>query len=159
MDGDITIGLRNVIHPTATIIAEAGPIVIGDYNLIEENVCIINKSPKTMTIGSHNVFEVGARSETTSIGDDNVFESKCRVGNLTKVTNCCIIGAMCDINYDEILKENTIIFGSNCNRRLQHEKPSPPISQIDFLTKILPNYQTIERPNYRISTNLQSPTS
>jgi len=32
-----------VIHPKAKIIAEAGPIIIGENNIIEELACIINK--------------------------------------------------------------------------------------------------------------------
>uniref|UniRef100_A0A674INQ6 Dynactin subunit 6 n=1 Tax=Terrapene triunguis TaxID=2587831 RepID=A0A674INQ6_9SAUR len=40
--GDVTIGPRTVIHPKARIIAEAGPIVIGEGNLIEEQTLIIN---------------------------------------------------------------------------------------------------------------------
>uniref|UniRef100_A0A8C2R1W2 Dynactin subunit 6 n=1 Tax=Capra hircus TaxID=9925 RepID=A0A8C2R1W2_CAPHI len=39
--GDVTIGPRTVIHPKARIIAEAGPIVIGEGNLIEEQALII----------------------------------------------------------------------------------------------------------------------
>ncbi|OTF69640.1 hypothetical protein BLA29_006852 [Euroglyphus maynei] len=161
IEGDVTIGLKNVIHPTAKIIAECGPIIIGDYNLIEENVCIINKTPGiTMMIGNHNVFEVGANIQTPQIGDHNVMESKCNVESSTRITNGCVIGAMCNINYDEILPENTVIYGSKCERRLQHEKPSVQLSQIEFLGKILPNYQRIEKPNYRLpSTNIQSPTT
>lgn len=41
--GDITIGAGTIIHPSATIIAEAGPIIIGDYCLIEEQVKIIHR--------------------------------------------------------------------------------------------------------------------
>ena len=41
--GDITIGARTVIHPKARIIAEAGPIIIGEGNLIEEQAQIINR--------------------------------------------------------------------------------------------------------------------
>lgn len=156
----MTIGLKNVVHPTATIIAEAGPIVIGDFNLIEENVVIINRTPGVaMTIGNHNVFEVGARSEAPIVGDHNVFESKSIVGPLTRLSNGCVVGAMCSVNYDEVLPENTVIFGANCERRTQIEKPISQLSQIDFLGKILPNYQRIERPNYRLPANLQSPTS
>uniref|UniRef100_A0A665XFS0 Dynactin subunit 6 n=1 Tax=Echeneis naucrates TaxID=173247 RepID=A0A665XFS0_ECHNA len=40
--GDVTIGARTVVHPKARIIAEAGPIVIGEGNLIEEQALIIN---------------------------------------------------------------------------------------------------------------------
>ena len=36
-------GSRTVIHPKARIIAEAGPIIIGDGNLIEEQAEIINR--------------------------------------------------------------------------------------------------------------------
>ena len=36
--GDITVGARTVIHPKARILATAGPIVIGENNLIEEQV-------------------------------------------------------------------------------------------------------------------------
>ena len=37
------LGSRTVIHPTAKIIAEAGPIIIGENNLIEEQARIINR--------------------------------------------------------------------------------------------------------------------
>ena len=37
------IGSHTVIHPTAAIIAEGAPIIIGDNNLIMEKVVIINK--------------------------------------------------------------------------------------------------------------------
>ena len=40
--GDVSIGTRTVVHPKAQIIAEAGPIIIGENNLIEERARIIN---------------------------------------------------------------------------------------------------------------------
>jgi hypothetical protein len=39
---DFLTGPRTVIHPKARIIAEAGPIIIGEGNLIEEQALIIN---------------------------------------------------------------------------------------------------------------------
>ncbi len=50
------------------IIAEAGPIIIGENNLIEEQTVIINKKAdgadnsniKIMIIGDNNVFEIGS---------------------------------------------------------------------------------------------------
>ncbi|XP_056315194.1 dynactin subunit 6 [Danio aesculapii] len=86
--GDVTIGARTVVHPKARIIAEAGPIVIGEGNLIEEQALIINSfpenllpntddvEPKPMIIGVNNVFEVGCVSQALKIGDNNVIESK-----------------------------------------------------------------------------------
>ena len=39
--GEVSIGARTVVHPKATIVAEAGPIIIGENNL-EEQAVIIN---------------------------------------------------------------------------------------------------------------------
>ena len=36
-------GARTVVHPKARIIADAGPIIIGEGNLIEEQALIINR--------------------------------------------------------------------------------------------------------------------
>jgi hypothetical protein len=68
-----TVGSGTVVHPTAVIKAEAGPIVIGGLNIIEEHTQILHLSNatsnhtdvitgSTMTIGSHNMFEVGSRT-------------------------------------------------------------------------------------------------
>lgn len=38
-----SLGTQTVVHPGAQILAEDGPIVIGDSNLIQEQVTIINK--------------------------------------------------------------------------------------------------------------------
>lgn len=43
LKGDITIGSRTVVHPRASIIAEAGPIIIGEGNIIEEMATIMNR--------------------------------------------------------------------------------------------------------------------
>jgi hypothetical protein len=73
---------------------------------------------------------------------------------------------MCSVNCDQLLSENTVIFGSDCKRRIQHEKPALQTYQLDFLSKILPNYQRIEKPNYKpinssnqISESLSRPAS
>ncbi|XP_041355844.1 dynactin subunit 6-like [Gigantopelta aegis] len=148
--GDITIGTRTVIHPKAKIIAEAGPIVIGEGNIIEEMVVILNRLPEDMkgsgdkhqvlVIGNNNVFEVGAQVLAMKIGDQNYVESKAMIGPRVELTSGCIIGASCSVVGDEKLYENTIITGANCKRRIQREKPPAQTLQIDFLSKILPNY-------------------
>ncbi|XP_064471245.1 dynactin subunit 6-like [Ornithodoros turicata] len=153
--GTVTIGSRTVVHPAAHIIAEAGPIIIGDNNLIEEQVYIINRKCETdppgeevvMTIGNNNVFEVGCYTESLNIGNNNVLESKCKVGRYTELTSGCVIGAMCEVCINEKIKENTVIYGRNCERRLQNEKPATQVLQLDFLIKILPNYHYFWKPN------------
>ncbi|XP_054710001.1 dynactin subunit 6-like [Uloborus diversus] len=152
--GEISIGSRTVIHPKARIVAEAGPIIIGENNLIEEQVQILNVNKENanpdaqtvMVIGANNVFEVGAYVESLKIGDNNVLESKCKVGRYTELTSGCVIGAKCDISCNETITENTVIYGSNCERRFQAEKPAPQTLQIEFLTKILPNYHHLRKP-------------
>uniref|UniRef100_A0A4W2HM33 Dynactin subunit 6 n=1 Tax=Bos indicus x Bos taurus TaxID=30522 RepID=A0A4W2HM33_BOBOX len=135
--GDVTIGPRTVIHPKARIIAEAGPIVIGEGNLIEEQALIINAhpdnitpdaedpEPKPMIIGTNNVFEVGCYCQAMKIGDNNVIESKAYVGRNVILTSGCIIGACCNLNTFEVIPENTVIYGGDCLRRVQTERPQP----------------------------------
>ncbi|XP_077996578.1 dynactin subunit 6-like [Glandiceps talaboti] len=151
--GDVTIGPRTVIHPKARIVAEGGPIIIGECNLIEEQAFIINpkvgakidKNSAVMTIGSHNVFEVGCRCEAFKVGNNNVVEAKAVVGRNTELSNGCIIGADCEVTSQEVLSENTVIFGRSCNRRLQAERPPQQTLQLDFLMKILPNYHHLKK--------------
>jgi dynactin-6 len=42
LSGDVTVEDGTVIHPKVTIIAEAGPIIIGMNNILEEQVVIKN---------------------------------------------------------------------------------------------------------------------
>ncbi|TPP66949.1 Dynactin subunit 6 [Fasciola gigantica] len=94
--GEVTIGANTIIHPKARILAEAGPIQIGAFNLIEEQVEIVNRIPESVL----------------KIGDHNVFEGR---------------------------------------RRVASERPPAQTLQLDFLTKILPNYHHLLRAS-RTST-------
>ena len=156
--GDVTIGSKTIVHPTAVIHAEKGPIVIGSCNLIEEFVQIINKNPEPMVIGSYNVLEVGSYTESMRIGDHNVLESKCRIGPKCLLTTGCVVGAKCCIMTHEELVPNTIIYGKDCSRRVQFEKPASQTHQLEFLTKILPNYQKLEKANIK-ATEIMPPVT
>lgn len=67
-----------MIHPCAKILAETGPIVIGENNLIEENVTIINKFVVGVLSNWYNCITICSRSGNTEeplvIGTGNVFE-------------------------------------------------------------------------------------
>ncbi|ESO04624.1 hypothetical protein HELRODRAFT_78909, partial [Helobdella robusta] len=160
--GEITIGSRTVIHPKARIIAEAGPIIIGESNLIEEQAEILNfylyqpirnsasretppQNQTVMIIGNQNVFEVSSKCEALNVGDNNIIECKASVGRNVELSNGCIVGPMCSITTVERLPENTVIYGANCDRRTQLERPPPQTAQLDFLMKILPNYHHIRK--------------
>lgn len=157
--GEITIGAGTIVHPSATIIAEAGPIVIGEKCLIEEQAKIIHRSTfdkqdsdsiPVLSIGANNVFEADCTVEACKIGDNNIFESKCYVGNKVTVTDGCIIGAGCRLTEEQILKKNVIVYGANCYMREGLEPPVPQTLQMDTLMKTLPNYHHIRRPNKKV---------
>ncbi|KAL1513761.1 hypothetical protein ABEB36_003129 [Hypothenemus hampei] len=156
--GDITVGSGTIIHPSATVIAEAGPIVIGENCLIEEQAKIIHRVPfdqqnkeniPILMIGVHNVFEVDCTVEASKIGNNNVFEPKCFVGSRVTVTNGCTIGAGCHITEEQILNENISICGAKCQMREGLDKPAPQNLQMETLLKMLPNYHYIKKPNMK----------
>ncbi|XP_067625427.1 dynactin subunit 6 [Eurosta solidaginis] len=159
LKGDITISPGCVIHPSATIIAEAGPIVLGENCIVEEYTTIAFLVPagqtldpsvdvRTLNIGPNNVFEVGCTVEACHIGEKNVFESKSHVGPLVFVSNCCIIGAGVQLTSEQKISENTVIYGKNCLQREAIDKQGSQTLQIDFLRKVLPNYHHLRKPNY-----------
>jgi len=155
LKGDITIGSKTVIHPKAKIIAEAGPIIIGENNLIEEQCEIINRDQQdgsaesgtvpVMIIGNNNVFEVGSEIHSLKIGDNNVLEAKSYLGRQTNLSNGCIVGAGCRLTTEETVDENIVIYGGDCRRRKAGDKPVPQTLQIDFLSKVLPNYHHLKK--------------
>ncbi|EGR34330.1 hypothetical protein IMG5_016210 [Ichthyophthirius multifiliis] len=114
---NIKFGQGCIIHPNSAIIAEGGDIVIGDYNIIEERVNIVNRknkeSPsknKTMIIGSYNMFEVGSKIDTCDIGDFNTFEARCIVEQGCIIKNKCSIGSTIKIPQNTVLDEKKIHF-------------------------------------------------
>ncbi|XP_054267521.1 E3 ubiquitin-protein ligase RNF14 [Macrosteles quadrilineatus] len=131
LKGSVSIGSMTIIHPKASIIAEAGQVIIGENNIIEEQASIIYRSRDDtskenavpLNIGVNNVFEVGCEIHAKSIGDHNVFESKCYVGPNVEIGNGCIIGAGCRITVSERLPDLTVITGQECVRRLALDKP------------------------------------
>lgn len=52
-----------------------------------------------------------------------------------EITNGCIIGAGCKLNGKETLPENSVVYGSNCARRIAMDKP--PVSKFIDLCFIL----------------------
>lgn len=155
--GDVTIGSDCVIHPTVNIVAKNGPIIIGNNNLIEERVSIVNNRHELMVIGDDNVFEVDSSCEAIKIGNHNILESKSSIGANIELADNCIIGAGCVIsnysteNHESKVKRfpsHTVISGQELNERVVSDLPtSTHVSQLDFLRKILPNYQKLWRPS------------
>ncbi|XP_066603181.1 dynactin subunit 6 [Prorops nasuta] len=154
LEGEITIGPRTVVHPKARIIAEAGPIIIGEGNIIEEMAIITNRLPPgapepatvpVQIIGNYNVFEVDSVCEAMKVGDNNILEAKAYVAHQVEVTNGCVIGAGCSLKEAETLPENTVIYGQECQRREMNDKPFPQLGQLDYLIRVLPNYHYLRK--------------
>ena len=147
LKGEILIAAKTVVHPKARIIAENGPIIIGEGNLIEEQALIWNSTPgKSMVIGNFNVFEIGCTSEALRIGNNNVIEAKSKLGPQVELEDGCVIGNKCRVETQEKLSNNAVIYGQNGNRRVASEAPAQQTLQLDFLTKILPNYHHLKKP-------------
>lgn len=139
--GDLSISTGSVVHPSATIIAKSGPIILGENCLVEEFATIIydlgdddenmneenttnNEKQRTLIIGPNNVFEVGCTVRAIQIGEGNVFECKSKVSERSRISNHCVIGAGCYLDESSLLPEKTVIFGNNpCDRRESLEKP------------------------------------
>ncbi|OQR79485.1 dynactin subunit 6-like [Tropilaelaps mercedesae] len=145
--GEVTFGTRTVVHPTAQILGEKGPIIIGEGNLIEEKVKIVNRHEKPLIIGNHNVFEVGAEVEAQSVGDHNTFECLSRVGPRVAVTNGCTVGAGCHVSTEETLGDDIVVYGANCDRKRAGDLNKTSNPQIDYLSKVMVNYHHVHKPN------------
>lgn len=69
------------------------------------------------------------------------------LGRNVILTSGCIIGACCQVNTCEAVPENTVVYGSNCIRRVQSEKPqvsSPPTACLCLhVTESLPAFAQI----------------
>lgn len=133
--GDITVCSGCVIHPSVTILAVSGPIIIGENCLLEEYTTIIHdigtspmvaaitgEKPPVLVIGPNNVFEVGCTVQARSIGERNIFECKSFVSNKVSVSNGCIIGAGCQLVDEYTIGENTVVYGVDAQQRETIEK-------------------------------------
>ncbi|KAL1924576.1 uncharacterized protein VTP21DRAFT_4230 [Calcarisporiella thermophila] len=116
---DGKIGSGTVLHPKCHIHAETGPIVIGAGNIIEEEVTIVNKRPEPLVIGDENIFEVRCYIEGERIGNRNTFEPLAKVLGATKIGNNCVVGTACSTEANEVLPDNTVIYGHERQRRSQ----------------------------------------
>uniref|UniRef100_A0A182N9C4 Dynactin subunit 6 n=1 Tax=Anopheles dirus TaxID=7168 RepID=A0A182N9C4_9DIPT len=161
--GDITISSGCVIHPCSTIIAESGPIVLGENCIVEEYATVRYRIPenhpdygklteegtlKPLIIGPDNVFEVGCTVEALSIGERNVFECKSYVSADVTVGSGCLIGAGCRLVGKQTLADKTILYTSECLQREAMDRQKTQMIQLDYLRKILPNYHHLRKVNH-----------
>jgi carbonic anhydrase/acetyltransferase-like protein (isoleucine patch superfamily) len=117
--GKVTFGGGCIVHPKARIIAEGDcNIIIGEYNIIEENV-LIRAKPKynpltnnnetiTVYIGNYNHFKIGAILENTSVDSYNLLDYKCKLEDAL-VESKCIITPKINIPKRTTIKTGSIV--------------------------------------------------
>ncbi|RGB27990.1 trimeric LpxA-like protein, partial [Rhizophagus diaphanus] len=133
--GEIQIG--TILHPQCKILALKGPIIFGQNNIVEENVTIINN------------FDYRKRKyvEGTKIGNRNIIEAKARILGNTSLGDNCVIGAVCSTKKDEVIPDNTVIFGDHNNRRTQtasaNQQSSLHTRHLDYLREVLPKFNHV----------------
>ena len=130
LKGDITIGENTIIHPKCEILALAGPIVIGDGNVLEEGVRLENletqtSAPPILTIGNDNLISCGSTIRARLIGNANLFEPYCVVAIHAVIGSFTVIGAKVCIAPGQMVPDAQILIqhpsGSGMIQRTQKE--------------------------------------
>eukprot|EP01098_Paradermamoeba_levis_P003311 TRINITY_DN1523_c0_g1_i2.p1 TRINITY_DN1523_c0_g1~~TRINITY_DN1523_c0_g1_i2.p1 ORF type:complete len:194 (-),score=34.72 TRINITY_DN1523_c0_g1_i2:48-629(-) len=160
ISGEVTIKKGTVCHPRCKIVAQGGPIEIGENNIIEELVVIVNKTNQLLRIGDNNTFEVGAQIYAHQIGDNNVIETKAFVSEASEVGNGCVVGTCVRIPAGERVQDGLVVFGPDNSTRKQifmkEAYLSLHLSHLDILAKTLPKYHRLKN---QPSTAPTTPTS
>lgn len=60
------------------------------------------------------------------------------VGRNVILTSGCIIGACCNVNTYEVIPENTVIYGADCLRRVQTERPQVGVTRVTRVARCPP---------------------
>ncbi|KAJ1929861.1 hypothetical protein IWQ60_000822 [Tieghemiomyces parasiticus] len=140
--GAVTIGAGTVVHPQCQIIAERGPITIGENNIIAECTRIINRSEEPLVIGHYNTLEVAS-------GNYNVIEARGRVLAGTTLGDFCVITPACSTLANEHVPDKTVIYGEAQDRRLQTEDYKSQlavyIKHLKYLQDMLPRYNHLRK--------------
>eukprot|EP00747_Dinoflagellata_sp_TGD_P193077 gnl/TRDRNA2_/TRDRNA2_58789_c0_seq1.p1 gnl/TRDRNA2_/TRDRNA2_58789_c0~~gnl/TRDRNA2_/TRDRNA2_58789_c0_seq1.p1 ORF type:complete len:181 (-),score=43.07 gnl/TRDRNA2_/TRDRNA2_58789_c0_seq1:278-820(-) len=148
----VKIGEGTVVHPACHIHAKAGPIEIGRFNIIEEQVEIINLSSQPLVIGDHNTFEVGVHIAGTGacIGNANVFECKARLGQKARIGDGCTLGIGVELPDGEQLADEIVVAG--CQGLRHHEIGAKEahiqaaMKHIEVLRETLPRCHHLRKP-------------
>ena len=120
----VTVGHGSVLHPVVTIRARNGPVVIGDYCILEEDCLIRNElpprddgSPATLVIGNYCV--VGSRAEiyARKVGNHVRLLPYGRIGNTAEVGDACLIGAGCAVADATVVPPTTVVYGDEAHWR------------------------------------------
>ncbi|SCM02430.1 dynactin subunit 6, putative [Plasmodium chabaudi chabaudi] len=112
LNQNVILGKGNSIFPGSTILSTTAKIYIGDHNLFEDNVTIINNTNKNMYIGNYNIFRSGTHIiNSLKIGSNNYFDYKSTLYNCT-LNGCAFVKANILMSMKEIEKTNPYFVNS-----------------------------------------------
>ncbi|KAI8922415.1 trimeric LpxA-like protein [Powellomyces hirtus] len=148
LEGNITLGKGNIIHPKCTIICEGGgPIVIGNGNVFEENVRVVNKGSKPLVVGDDNVFQVGSLFEGGKMGNGCTIEVGARVQDGTVLGDNVVVGTKCSTHPNQVMESDSVLFGAEHTQRGQTKsnrlQANLHIRHLEYLREVLPRYHHV----------------
>ena len=126
--GTLTLRSNSIIHPKVQVTTGTDGLVLGRCSIISER-CVIEE---TTRIGDYVLVEAGCNIAAREIGDDCVIESA------VVLEKGCVIGINCrvcageTVRADQVVPDNTVIFGSGRRRR---ENGDQVRSLFDVLTR------------------------
>ncbi|WFD24537.1 hypothetical protein MEQU1_003239 [Malassezia equina] len=116
--GTVTIKTGTVLHPRVKLDGSLAPLVVGENCILEEGVQLTSGA-NGLQVGDGNWLRVGCRIASDRIGNCNVFEVGCHVPAHVRVSNFCVVGAGCDLQFWETteLLERTVVYGAEAAQR------------------------------------------
>ena len=113
------IGARTVVHPRAKLIAQGGPIEIGEDNIIEELVTIVNKRSEPLRIGQGNRIACAVTLDSVAaIGNYNTIEAKVSLGPNVTVGNDSILSTGLSLDDGAQVASQVVLYGKGQVRAL-----------------------------------------
>lgn len=90
--------------------------------------------------------------ECLSIGNFNTISTRARIHHTVRITNYCVIGAVCLVvpTEEETLQEYTCIYGPSADRRTwsgrgQVQEADLRIKHAEYLREMLPKFNRLRR--------------
>ena len=118
-DGKLSLGYGTILHPKSTLIIDGCSLIIGEYNIIEENVTIkvcpsysalIEKYVNTtIYIGNFNHFRIGSYLQNTCVENNCLIDYRANLVDCSVESNC-IVSPCVELNNKFIVPKNQIIF-------------------------------------------------
>ena len=138
----VSIGHGSVLHPYVTIRAKGGPIVIGDYCIIEDDCLIKNDlppqpdgTPSTMRIGNYCVLSIRSEVLSRSVGDNVKVNPYGVINTGSCIGNGCVIGSGAIVPEFLSIPPYTVVYSDQNLWRTRHFDKENEESEVIHLSR------------------------